>query len=310
MLQHTEGDGYIYAAKIAVISQAVLAACDSQDGLKDGILNDPRQCQFDPTTLLCKGKSSDACLTQPQVDSLKQIYAGGHEASGKPIFPGLLPGAEEGHGGWEAWITGDAPGRSLADFYVLGFFTNMVYRDKNWDFRKANIDASLKLATERAANTMNANNADLKAFHAHGGKLILYHGWNDPAISSLNTIDYYNRVIAALGNDSVQQFVRLYMVPGMQHCMGGPGATVFGQSGYLQRAEGDTGPDRDIFTALVQWVESGQAPGRLIATRYRDDDPTRGVQITRPLCIYPQSAKYNGSGDPDRASSFTCSLGK
>ena len=310
MLQHTEGHGYISAAKIPVISQAVLAACDSQDGLKDGILNDPRQCHFDPSTLLCKGTSSDACLTQPQVDSLKQIYAGGHDASGEPIFPGLLPGAEEGQGGWEPWITGDAPGKSLADFYVLGFFTNMVYGDKDWDFRKANIDASLKLATEKAADTMNANNADLKAFRAHGGKLILYHGWNDPAISSLNTIDYYNRVISALGNDSVQQFVRLYMVPGMQHCMGGRGATVFGQASDLQRAEGDTGPDRDIFTALVQWVESGQAPGKLIATRYREDDPAKGVQMTRPLCIYPQSAKYNGSGDPDRASSFTCSLGK
>ena len=186
----------------------------------------------------------------------------------------------------------------------------MVYGDKDWDFRKANIDASLKLATEKAANTMDADDADLKAFRAHGGKLILYHGWNDPAISSLNTIDYYNRVIAALGNDSVQQFVRLYMVPGMQHCMGGAGATVFGQSGYLQRVEGDTGPGRDIFTALVQWVESGQAPGKLIATRYRDDDPAKGVEMTRPVCIYPQSAKYNDSGDPNRASSFTCSLGK
>jgi Tannase and feruloyl esterase len=302
--QKLDGPGYIPAAKIPLISEAVLATCDDMDGLKDGVLNDPRKCRFDPSTLLCKEKDSDSCLTKPQVDSLKQIYSGGHNASGKRIFPGLLPGAEDGPGGWKPWITGDQEGKSALDYFVLGYFTNMVHGNKDWDFKKANFEASLKLAYEKTGDAMDAMNPDLKVFLARGGKLILYHGWDDPAISALNTVDYYTRVVSAVGHESAEKSVRLYMVPGMQHCGGGPGATSFGQGN-----EARSDAEHDVFTSLVQWKEHAQAPGTLIARKYREGDDAKEVEMTRPLCAYPQSAKYNGSGDPNSAASFTCSSG-
>jgi hypothetical protein len=298
--------GYIPAAKIPAISKAVLATCDRLDGLKDGVLNDPRQCHFDPSTLLCQEKDSDSCLTQAQINSLKQIYSGGHDGSGKQIFPGLLPGAEEGPGGWKEWITGDEPGKSAIIYFVIGYFRDMVYGDKNWDFRKARIDAALKLAYEKTGNAMDAIDPNLQAFQARGGKLILYHGWNDPAISALNSINYYNGVGGILGKETAEKFLRLYMVPGMQHCGGGPGATSFGQSDIAPRAEAD----HDIFTSLSQWVEKGEAPSKLIASKYREGDPSKEILMTRPLCPYPQFPKYKGAGDSTLAASFTCSPGK
>jgi feruloyl esterase len=300
--QKLDGAGYIPASKIPLISKAVLTACDELDGLKDGILNDPRKCRFDPSTLLCKEKESDACLTRLQVDSLKGIYAGGNDASGKQIFAGLLPGAEDGPGGWKLWITGDQEGKSLLAYFVNGYFADMVYSNKDWDFKKANIDASLKLAYEKTGEAMDATNPDLKPFLARGGKLILYHGWNDPAISALNSINYYESAVAAVGKQSAEKSLRLYMIPGMQHCGGGPGATSFGQGTAAVRSDAD----HDIFASLVQWLEKGQAPGTLIATKYREGDAAQAVEITRPVCPYPEWTKYNGSGDPNAAASFVC----
>jgi len=305
LAQKLEGAGYIPPARIPLISNAVLAACDELDGLKDGVLNDPRKCHFDPSVLLCKGTDSDRCLTEPQVDSLRQIYAGGHDASRKQIFPGLLPGAEDGPGGWKLWITGDQQGRSLSLGFVNGYFADMVYSNKDWDFKKANVDDALKLGYKKTGDAMDAINPDLKAFLAHGGKLVLYHGWNDPAISAINSIDYYENVVAAVGTESAEKFLRLYMVPGMQHCGGGPGASSFGQGDAAAR----TDPQHDVFTSLVRWVENGQAPDKLIATKYREGHEAKGVEMTRPVCPYPKSAKYNGSGDPKSASSFACTSG-
>lgn len=304
-LQTIDQSGYIPPAKIPVISKAVLASCDVQDGVADGVLNDPRKCQFDPSVLLCKSADSDACLTAPQVNSLTTIYAGLRDASGQQIFPGLLPGAEEGRGGWATWVMGPELGKSAGTFYVTGYFTNMVYGKSDWDFRTANIDDALKLAYEKTGDSLDATNSDLKPFLAHG-KLILYHGWNDPGISALNTVNYYNSVTAAVGAPIVDQSVRLYMVPGMQHCGGGPGATSFGQDEDMPRSA----PDHDIFAALVHWVEDGKAPSTIIATKFRksgpENDPPPQIEITRPLCPYPQTAKYNGAGDRNLAASFVC----
>ncbi|HYK38108.1 tannase/feruloyl esterase family alpha/beta hydrolase [Alloacidobacterium sp.] len=305
-LQTTDAAGYIPPAKIPAIGKAVDAACDTQDGVADGVLNDPRQCRFDPSTLLCKGTESDSCLTEPQVGSLKTIYAGAHDASGKLIFPGLLPGAEEGRGGWATWITGSEQGKSAGAFYVTGYFANMVYGKSDWDFKSANIDDALRLAFEKTGDALDAMNPDLKPFLSHS-KLILYHGWNDPGIAALNTVNYYNSVVETVGGQTAEQSLRLYMVPGMQHCGGGPGATVFGQDESAPR--GDAG--HDIFTALVDWVEDGKAPSTIIAMKYDEDDTAktnahRHVEITRPLCVYPQEAKYNGSGNKNLAASFSC----
>lgn len=298
--QALDRNGYIPKAKIPAINNAVLAACDAQDGVKDGVLNDPRQCHFDPSVMLCNGTDSDQCLTRPQIDSLKVIYAGLRDSSGKQLFPGLLPGAEDGDYGWSLWITGSKEGKSLGASFVTGYFADMVYGNKDWDFRKANVASSLKDAYERTGDTMDAVNPDLKPFFTRGGKLILYHGWNDPAISSLNTINYFNSVAAT--NAEKSSDTRLYMVPGMQHCAGGPGATSFGQRDAATRGDAE----HDIFTALVQWVEDGHAPGALIATKYGEGADAESVQMTRPLCPYPQSARYKGVGDQNVAGSFEC----
>src|SRR5262249_37167558 len=153
-------------------------------------------------------------------------------------FPGLLPGAEEGEGGWAPWITGEKEGKSAGTFFVTGYFGNMVYGKKDWDFRGVNIDSALKLAYEKTGDAMDAMNPDIKAFLARG-KLMIYHGWNDPAISALNSINYFNSVVATAGNQTVDQSMRLYMVPGMQHCSGGPGADAFGQGESSPRADAD-----------------------------------------------------------------------
>ena len=160
----------------------------------------------------------------------------------------------------------------------------------------------LAKADQTVGSSLNAIDPNLRPFEQHGGKLILYHGWNDPAIPALNSINYFNSVAKTLGSESAEKFVRLYMVPGMQHCVGGPGATYFGQFGL--RTEG--GWKNGIISTLEQWVEDGTAPNVLTATKYVDDTPDKGLQMTRPLCPYPELPKYNGSGDPNRAASFSC----
>jgi hypothetical protein len=285
---------YISSMKLSAITQAVLAACDAKDGLKDGILNDPRECHFDPETLLCKNGDALSCLTAPQVTSLKKIYAGGTDSHGQVIFPGLMPGDEAG--AWKSWITGESPGMSN---YVQNYFRYMVMSDPNWNGLTASVDASERAADEKTAQALNATDPDLSRFAAHGGKLILYHGWNDPAISPLNTISYYQSVQSKMGAKA-NGFVRLYMVPGMEHCAGGPGPNAFGQLG-IPTAKGD-----GAFTDLEQWVENGKAPAEIIATKY--SAPGK-VAMTRPICPYPEFTQYKGTGDPADAASFTCAAG-
>ncbi len=297
---------YIPASKIPALGAAVLAACDAQDGLRDGILNDPRQCHFNPATLLCKDADSDACLTAPQVAALKKIYAGPHDSAGRRKFPGYVPGGETGFGGWPLWITGNAPGRSLIAFFSVGYFANMVYEKANWDYKTFDVDQALKLADAKTADALDSTNPNLKLFRDRGGKLILYHGWSDAAIPAPNTIDYYNSVAAKMGQGHTDSFVRLFLAPGMQHCGGGPGPSSFGQGG----GDGAADSGHNIYTALEQWVEKGVAPSSIIATKYVDDgNPSKGVKMTRPLCPYPQIAKYKGSGDTNDAANFACVAG-
>ncbi len=293
---------FIPPAKIPAISAAVLEACDGLDGLHDGILNDPRQCHFDPATMQCKaGEDTDKCLTAPQAATLKKIYAGPHDAHGHEVFPGYLPGAEDGPGGWGLWITGPAPTKSLMAFFGLGYFSNMVYEDSGWDYKTFTLEGGLKTAKEKTASALDAIDANLKPFEARGGKLILYHGWDDPAIPSINTVNYYQSVIVKMGQRDADSFVRLYMIPGMQHCDNGPGADSFGQVGQLTFDD----PQHSVDAALEQWVEKGTAPATIIASKYGADDQHH-TKMTRPLCAYPQAAKYKGSGDSNDAASFTC----
>ncbi len=297
-------ENFIPPAKIPVIANAVLAACDKLDSVADGILNDPRQCHFDPASIECKaGEATDKCLTAPQVASLKAIYAGLRDATGKQIFPGYLPGAEEGRGGWETWIMGPAPGKSAQAFFGLGYFSNMVYEKRGWDYKSFSVDSGIQTAKEKTAGALDAVNADLTPFRARGGKLILYHGWNDPAIPALNTVNYYDEVLAKMGQTNADSFVRLYMVPGMQHCGGGTGPNEFGQFG----ASAHSDPQHNAYVALENWVEKGTAPGSFIASRHAGDTPQGAVTMTRPLCPYPLLAQYKGSGDQNSAENFVCS---
>ena len=293
---------YIPSSKLPAIARAVNAACDAQDGVTDGLLNDPRQCHFDPASMLCKQDDSETCLTAPQITALKKVYEGPHDAAGTLIFPGYLPGAEEGPGGWSSWITGAAPGKSLLFAFGVGYFSNMVYEKANWNYRDAKIDEALKAAEGKTEKILNATDPNLTAFKARSGKLILYHGWNDAAISALNSINYFNRVARKMGQAETNEFARLYMVPGMQHCGGGPGANSFGQGRVFEKD-----PQHNMELALEQWVEKGTAPSAIVATKYVDDDPAKGVKLTRPLCPYPQEAKYKGSGDTNDAANFVCS---
>jgi hypothetical protein len=293
---------YIPSGKLKALALAVNTACDAQDGVTDGVVNDPRRCAFDPSALLCKGPDSETCLTAPQVTALKKLYAGPHDSRGGLIFPGYVPGAEEGGGGWATWITGPAPGKSLLFAFGVGYFANMVYERADWDYRGANIEEALKAAEEKTASKLDATDPNLAAFEARGGKLVLYHGWNDPAISALSTIGYYDSVASALGRQRAEGFVRLYMAPGMQHCGDGPGPNSFGQSG----SAGSTEPRGNLFTALERWVEKGEAPGSIVATKYANDDPAGEALSTRPLCPYPQTARYKGQGDSRRAEAFVC----
>ena len=181
--------------------------------------------------MLCKAEDSKDCLTAPQVTALKKIYAGPSDATGAQIYPGLLPGAEDGPGGWGVWITGSAPGKSLMHAFGVGFFSDMVFEKTDWSYRETTVAEIVKAADAKLAKTLNAMDPNLSAFKARGGKLIVYHGWNDPAISAVNTVNYYQSVVDTMGRDDFDSFARVYMVPGMQHCGGGVGADSFGENG-------------------------------------------------------------------------------
>jgi feruloyl esterase len=292
---------YIPAAKIPAISKAVLATCDAQDGVTDGVINDPRQCHFDPERIACQGADSTECLTAPQETALKAIYAGPHDSAGHQVFPGFPPGGEEGPGGWGLWITGSTPGNSLISDFGLGYFSNLVYEKNDWDYKTFTVDAGLKAAEAKTAAALNATDPNLEPFRDRGGKLILYHGWSDAAIPANSSIEYYDRVVATMGQAATDSFLRLYLVPGAWHCGGGPGVNYFyGDRGTRGDAE------HNISAALEQWVEKSVAPPTIIATKYNDDNPTKGIKMTRPLCAYPQIAKYKGTGDTNDAANFLC----
>ncbi len=267
-------------AKTALLHRAVLAACDSLDGVKDGFLSDPQKCRFDPSTLLCRGVDADDCLTAPQLESVKQAYAPANKKTGERIYPGLVPGSEAG---W-ALLAAVRPEPNVID---LGMFRYVAHEDAAWDWRSFDLDRDTELA-EKKAGSMTAVDPDLSAFKARGGKLLIYHGWNDGgsggAISPLNTLDYFSSVLAKMGTNQ-EDWLRLFMVPGMGHCGGGPGPDQF-----------------NILGALERWRESDIAPEQIPAYHVERNR----VTMTRPLCPYPQVATYSGTGTTNDAANFAC----
>ena len=294
----TDGDSYIPASKVHILADAVNEACDLVDGIKDGVLNDPRRCRFNPETLLCKGSDTSACFTAAQVSAVRKLWAGLRSADGRQIYPGLVPGGEAGPGGWANWITGPEPGRSGHANLGIPVFRFMLFEDPNWDYHTFRFEASdgfdsdIDFMDVKLGALFNAVNPDLSAFQAKGGKLIQYHGWSDPDITPLNSIDYYESVARAQGGDdrglrNTAQFYRLFMVPGMQHCSGGPGPSSF-----------------DMLEPLDRWADKGIAPEKVIASHLTNGT----VDRTRPLCPYPAEAKWNGTGSTDDAANFVCAL--
>jgi len=295
---------YISSAKLPAITARVLAACNK--GVETGYLNDPPACKFNPQTLLCKGAETDSCLTQPEIATLKQIYAGAKDSTGAVVFPGLTPGSENAPNseGWSAWVTGSAPGNSGIAHYVKTYYANMVYQDANWTANDFNLTASLAESLATTGYDLDAVKAALPGFVANRGKLILYHGWNDPAVSPYSTIDYYESVVSAIGQTAANATVRLFMVPGMAHCEGGSGPTSFGAGGPgPDTAAYD--PNHSIYKALEAWVEDGVSPQQIETigtTTYNGVT----VPLSRPLCAYPKIATYSGKGSQYDAANFTC----
>jgi feruloyl esterase len=269
---------------LGLLHRGALAACDSGDGVADGVIEDPRRCRFDPGTLACAAdQASPACLTKPQVEAARRVYRGLVDPkTGTQLYPGLAPGSEP------FW-----PHRDRANPFPipLSHYKWLVFADPDWDWRSFDFSdpedyAAHVKAEARLAPILNATSPDLKAFRQRGGKLLQWHGWNDQLISPQNSIDYYHSVLKFFGSAAeVDGFYRLFMAPGMAHCSGGTGPNSF-----------------DMQAALEQWVERGSAPDQIVATR-----STNGiVDRIRPLCRFPATAEYNGRGDINDAANFTC----
>ena len=267
--------------KLAVLHRAVIDACDVLDGVRDRVLEDPTRCRFDPNVLLCKGADAPGCLTSSQVTTVKSIYGPViNPRTYNQIFPGLVPGGEM------LWPVGVGPVRP--DPLFLGpIFKYITFRDRDWDYRTFDFDHDVDLTDKVARPMLDAVNPDLSAFFSHGGKLLQYHGWSDPGISPLNSVNYFQEALKSGGARSVVSNYRLFMVPGMGHCRDGDGTDQF-----------------DTLTALEQWREKGVAPDRITASRVRDGK----VDRTRPLCPYPQVATYSGTGNTNEAASFVCKI--
>ncbi|HEY0340281.1 MAG TPA: tannase/feruloyl esterase family alpha/beta hydrolase, partial [Steroidobacteraceae bacterium] len=264
----------ITAGQIAKLHEAALAACDAQDGLKDGIVTDPRACSFDPAVLRCQAEApTPDCLTAPQVAAVRSVYAGVKTADGRTASYSLSRGGE---GSWGS--LGSGRGNNS-----LGGLRQALFGNPDFDLRAFDPERDLQKARGSAfADLYEAKNPNITPFIARGGKLLLWHGFDDPGPSPLSTIEYYESARKATGAPTLDASLRLFLLSGVYHCGGGPGADHF-----------------DSLGALDRWVESGQAPVDMIATR-------EDGKLSRPVCQYPTLARYKGSGDPAAASSFEC----
>ena len=271
---HADDASLLTPEKYAVLHKAALAQCDALDGVKDGVIENPLKCRFDPAVTLCTSGNGSDCLTAPQVDAAKKIYAGAsHAKTHQRLYPGLEPGSESG---WNMSVAARPVN------YAEDFFKYIVHNNPDWDPKSLNYDTDVS-AVDGVRTGLDATNADLSKFAAHGGKLLIYHGWSDPGIPPQNSVSYYESVVKTTKN--ARDSVRLFMVPGMAHCGGGDGTSTF-----------------DMVTAVDKWVETKTAPATVPASRVVDGQVVR----TRPLCAFPAVATYKGTGSTDDAANFVC----
>lgn len=296
-----ETGGPVAAAKLALATQRAVASCDGADGVTDGLIDDPRNCRYNPTTdasvttPTCTAGDT-TCLTAGEASAIQKIWQGARTTGGELLWPGLERGTAL---------------NALAGTFPFPIPIEQarywVYLDPAWDWTAlnyANYEAFFAKNVEMVGPTMGTDNPDLSAFRKRGGKVIMYHGWIDPLIMPGGTVRYWDNVVQTMDAAKVPlDFAKLYMVPGMGHCSGGAGPNQFGQSSSgIVPAE----PKRDIFRALMDWSEKGAEPTEIVATKFSNDNPSLGVIRTRPLCVYPQVARYKGSGSVDDAANFTC----
>ena len=279
-----DGTSLTAPSKLQLLTKSAVAACDADDGVTDGVIDDPRQCHFDPASLLCTGRSSDSCLTPTELGAVRKVYDGPTSPrTGRQIFPGFPLGSEAygpGAGeGWRNFLDVPEPRR-------VGLFPSFVFNNPNWDWRTFDWDRDVEFTSSKVG-FLNATAHDLSTFRDRGGKIVMHTGWVDPILPAPDVIAYYEEVTQAMGGpERTGDFFRLFLAPGMGHCSGGPGPNTF-----------------DALASLETWVEHGTAPERIIAAR-------RGgvgdVARTRPLCVYPQVARWTGRGSIDNARNFAC----
>jgi feruloyl esterase len=278
---HKDEASYIPPAKYQIIHQAAVEACDVQDGVKDGVISDPTRCKFDPGVLECKGGDSASCLTAPQVEAARKIYAApANPRTKQQLFGPLLPGSELG------WA---AQAGTLPFGYGADFFRYLVFKDPNWNptTRPINFDSDAKAADAPENLILNANNPDISKFIDHGGKLFIMGGWADTGIAPFSNTEYYEAMVAKMGAKKMKDAVRFYMVPDMGHCPGTVGASAYAV---------------DTFHLIQDWKEKGETPDQLIMTHFVNGKEDRKVLV----CQYPQAAAYKGSGDINDPANYLC----
>jgi hypothetical protein len=295
--QKALSDAAVTPAKLTLVADKVMEKCDAIDGLKDGLIDDPRKCAFNPARDVpaCKAGTDGAdCLTAAQAAAIAKVYSG-PVSKGKPFFPGYMPGSEAvtaglfggGTGsGWLNVIVSTQPDAKPADFNLAeGTMRYLVNKPPkpDYDYKTFNFDRDIHLLDEWSKQA-DAKNPDLAGFKKRGGKLLMTYGWADSILQPMMGVNYYEQAVAKNGRET-PDFFRLFMVPGMAHCGGG------------------IGPDRnDAVTAMINWVEKGKAPNSIVASRVVNNQVVR----TRPLCPYPQVARYSGQGSIDDAANFRC----
>jgi feruloyl esterase len=307
---HAAADGQFTSQQAQAVSDAVVAACGVNSGslATDPFLTDPRTCNWDPGALQCTTPvSTGSCLNADQVQAARLIYQGPIDpVTGHRIFEGSVRGGEaDSLFGWAGTFTTTAE-PPFASLFKWVFGLSWLWPTFDFDQNMAEVDRVLE-------GDLNANDTDLSQFQSAGGRLLIYHGWADALVSPQDSINYYMRVVANQGNGSsalkkTQQFYRLFMVPGMYHCVLGPGPNAFGN------VDSDLDPqpppvedaEHDALLALEQWVERGIAPQKIIATKYVDDTPQLGIAMQRPICPFPQVPRYSGTGSTNVASNFVC----